>query len=49
MLSAGVIDKNIKYTPVMEGLRQPGYFQWYFDPVTASMFAFDNTLYAMLL
>ncbi|DBB16164.1 TPA: hypothetical protein ACH3X3_015162 [Trebouxia sp. C0006] len=34
MLHGGVIDKNIKYTPVMEGLKQPGYFQWYSDPIT---------------
>ena len=34
MLTAGVIDKNVRYTPVMEGLSQPGYFQWYFDPIT---------------
>ena len=34
MLHAGVVDKNVKYTPVMEGLKQPGYFQWYFDPIT---------------
>ena len=34
MLTAGVIDENIRYTPVMEGLASPGYFQWYFDPIT---------------
>ncbi len=34
MLHGGVIDKNIKYTPVMDGLKQPGYFQWYSDPIT---------------
>ena len=30
----GVIDKNIRFTPVMDGLRQPSFFQWYFDPFT---------------
>jgi len=34
MLTSGVIDENIRYTPVMEGLTSPGYFQWYFDPIT---------------
>ncbi|DBA98894.1 TPA: hypothetical protein ACH3X1_014643 [Trebouxia sp. C0004] len=34
MLTSGVIDENVRYTPVMEGLTSPGYFQWYFDPIT---------------
>lgn len=34
MLNEGVIDRNVRYTPVLEGLTRPGYFQWYFDPIT---------------
>lgn len=34
MLSEGVIDKNIRFTPVTEGLTQPGYFQWYLDALS---------------
>lgn len=34
MLDEAVIDRNIRYTPVMDGLTSPGYFQWYFEPIT---------------
>lgn len=34
MLGEDVIDRNIRYMPVLDGLTSPGYFQWYFDPIT---------------
>lgn len=34
MLTDGTIDKSIRYTPVMEGLSQPGYFRFYFEPIS---------------
>ena len=34
MQHEGVIDHNVRYTPVLDGLSKPGYMQWYFDPIT---------------
>lgn len=42
MLSEGVIDENVRYTPVLEGLSRPGYFQWYFDPITHFPVSFES-------
>ena len=48
MLTSGVIDENIRYTPVMEGLTSPGYLQWYFDPITHFPVSFSNVLPVVL-
>ena len=34
MQHEGVIDHNVRYIPVLDGLSKPGYMQWYFDPIT---------------
>ena len=34
MLQEGMIDKNVKFTPVLEGFRMPEYFDWELQPFT---------------
>lgn len=34
MLQEGIIDKNVKFTPVLEGFRMPEYFDWELQPFT---------------
>lgn len=34
MFREGVFDKGIKYVPVLDGLQQPRYFQWWLSPFT---------------
>ena len=52
MLQEGIIDKNVKFTPVLEGFRMPEYFDWELQPFThhkvylhvVYMFLFDVVL-----
>ena len=30
----GVFDRNVKFTPVLDGMQQPPYFQWWLSPFT---------------
>ena len=34
MFREGVFDSSIKYVPVLDGLQQPRYFQWWLSPFT---------------
>ena len=34
MFREGVFDKSIQYVPVLDGLQQPRYFQWWLSPFT---------------
>lgn len=48
MLGEDVIDRNIRYTPGMDGLTSPGYFQWYFDPITHHKVPFCTNHFGMI-
>lgn len=37
MFRDGAFDKGIKYMPVLDGLQQPKYFQWWLSPFTSHM------------
>lgn len=32
MLQEGIIDKNVKFTPVLDGFRMPEYIDWELQP-----------------
>ena len=34
MLQEGIVDKNIKFTPVLDNLRMPDYIDWELRPFT---------------
>ena len=34
MLQEGIIDKNVKFTPVLDNLRMPDYIDWELRPFT---------------
>lgn len=34
MLQEGIIDKNVKFTPVLDGFRMPEYIDWELQPFT---------------
>lgn len=34
MLQEGIVDRNVKYTPVLDNLRMPEYIEWELQPFT---------------